>query len=261
MKQVLLALAVLGSGSVWAQTLAVNDPTAPMAFASASIKPSDGEGPTGFRPTPGRFRSTNQSLLAVIRYAYDLRDFQIQGGPDWIRNDRYDVNAVTAPGVRVAREMIQRLLAERLALRVRTQTRQLPIYALVRSRPGGPLGPGLVPSRNPCVPGQTDFPPCNMDIRQDRVVTVGTRWTPEFLAGQIIGTVNRMVVDRTGLEGRFDINLRWTPDVSIGANPPPGDERVSLFTALQEQLGLRLQPDTGPVDVLIIDSVSRPTPD
>lgn len=261
MMRVVLAVTMLGSGSAWAQTTPATDPRAAPAFDSASIKPGNASDAGSFRPTPGRFLSTNQSLQTVIRYAYGVRDFQIEGGPDWIRSDRYDLNAVTAPGLTVAPATIQRLLTDRFALRVRTESRQLPIYALVRNRPEGQLGPGLVRSTNPCVPGRTDFPPCRMDIRHDRVVTVGSRWSPEFLPGQIIGSVNRMVVDRTGLEGRFDINLRWTPDVPLGADPLPGDEQVSLFTALQEQLGLRLQPDTGPVDILIIESVSRPTPD
>ena len=73
--------------------------------------------------------------------------------------------------------------------------------------------------------------------------------------------MGRLIVDRTGLEGRFDVSLKWTPDLPPGIDAVAGAERVSLFTALEEQLGLRLQPDTGPVDLLVIESVSRPTPD
>jgi uncharacterized protein (TIGR03435 family) len=248
-----------GSGSS-AQTGRPVSGVAASTFDAASIKPSDSSEGGSFRDTVRRFISVNQPLLALITFAYDLRDFQLEGLPDWVKRDGYDVTAVPPAGTTVSRATVQRLLEERFALRTRRETRQLPVYALVRSREDGRLGRGLQPSSNPCIIGQTDFPPCTLVFGPDRVVTIGSIWSANLLTGQITASANRIVVDRTGLTGRYDITLRWTPELATGRDVV-GDDRISLFTALQEQLGLKLEPDTGPVEILVIESVSRPTPD
>lgn len=229
---------------------------------AVSVKPNQSGADQGsLRPTPGRMLATNMSVRELITYAYGIWDFQIENLPAWTRRERFDIVARAPADVVTTAAMMRPVLADRFALRVRRESRQRPIYALVRSRDDGTLGPGLTPSTNPCIRGQADVPPCQVRIQSDAVIAVGLTWSATFLTDQITASAGRPVVDRTGLSGRFDITLRWTPDLASGAGPPATDERVSLFTALDEQLGLRLVPDTGAVDTLIVESVSRPTPD
>jgi uncharacterized protein (TIGR03435 family) len=249
---VVLALALAGVSTLAQQ---------PPALEAVSIKPntSGSASSGGLLPQRGRFAATNVTLRELITYAYRVRPFQLEGLPDWATRERYDVASRTQGGQLATPPMLVPALEERFGLKVTRQTHQRPIYALVKARGDGKMGPGLVVSTNPCDPARTDVPPCRMMFRQDLIEATGM--DIRTLSPQLIGVVGRLIVDRTGLEGRFDVSLKWTPDLSLGGENPAGVERVSLFTALEEQLGLRLQPDTGPVDVLVIESVSRPTSD
>ena len=267
-RSVSVALATLASGvfvQPWAQ-----QPT----FEVASVKPNTSDAlsqPPLLQPG-GRLIATNVTLARLIRAAYGLRD--IAGGPPWIDRDRFDIIARsdrlaalnTPEFVRQAWSSLRTLLEERFALRVHTETRQMPIYALVTERSDGTLGPRMTRSDVDCAalldamkkgerivasPSRTAGPPCSMAGGSGLIR--GNALDMTRLAGTLGNHVDRPVLDRTGLAGVFDLELKWSPDAT-----PDG---VSVFTALQEQLGLKLQPGTGPIDVLVIDSVQQLIPD
>jgi uncharacterized protein (TIGR03435 family) len=185
---------------------------------------------------------------------------QIIGGPDWINNERFDVLAKApegAPGREIP-AMLRTLLAERFRLVTRTQTLDQPIYALVFAGRERQLGPRIKPSTRDCsvVQGR----PCGVNASRDNRGTTMQAQAVSLteLAAALTGSVDRVVIDRTGMEGAFDVDLRFTQD---GVPGGVAGDTPSIFAALQEQLGLKLESARGPVDVLVIDSVERPTPD
>ena len=176
------------------------------------------------------------------------------------------------------RPMLQRALAERFKLRVRRETRELPIYRLVLARQDRKLGPNLVSSDVDCVKwlaekrpqfigtppiGPNGARPACMMVSNRNFILAGTRSVAD-LARSLENNVTRPVVDATGLSGNFNIELQWTPTAGLDAarnSPAATVDGLSVFTALQEQLGLKLEPARGPVDVLAVESVDRPAPD
>ena len=220
------------------------------------------------QPT-GRFVAANIPLRLLIRSAYQLQDDQIVGGPDWLATDRFDIDARApqAPGPPNPQllEMLQTLLADRFRLTTHREQRELPVFALERSRRDGAFGPGLHSTACPELATDLSRPqPCT-NI-QTGIGSLTTRGMPfsQFTA-YLSPYVNRVIVDRTGLDGRYDIELKWTPEPSpqgrgAGEPPAPDPNAVSIFTALQEQLGLRLNSTRDTVDVLVIDTLERPTP-
>jgi len=279
---------------------AVSDAT----FEVASVKPNNSGRPfiqLGAAPG-GRFTATNVPLRLLIRNAYQLQDFQVVGGPNWINSDRFDIVAKaegntppTPPGGPPGpmQFMMRNLLKERFKLAVHNETRELPIYALTLVRSDGKLGPQLRPPAVDCAaifargrggrggiavappplpgpPSAGERPPCGMRIGPGNLA--GGSVTMAQLANTLSQFAQRVVVDRTGLTQNFDIDLTWTPDqIPQGppGGPPPGAPALppidpngpSLFTAVQEQLGLKLESTRGPVEVLVIDHVELPTPD
>jgi uncharacterized protein (TIGR03435 family) len=259
----------------------VADPKLP-AFEVASVKPHKADDQRVMMVAqPGGRLTASTALRLLIRTAYRLQDDQIYGGPSWLTSDLFDIVAKaeddSASPSQIA-SMIQALLADRFKLVVHHETKELPIYALVLARRDGTLGSQL--RRNDCVradtdppPDPTQPPPCG-SIRTG-FVRLNIRATN---MGQILQflspSVDRVVVDRTGLAGNFDLDLQWTPNLPQGPSGgrPPGEPPLlngqavdsnppSIFTAVQEQLGLKFESTKGPVDVLVIDHVERPTPD
>jgi uncharacterized protein (TIGR03435 family) len=168
------------------------------------------------------------------------------------------------------------LLADRFKLVVRRETRELDIYALIMAKPGGKPGPALKPSTTDCAaqmkasrgggppPGPNDPVSCGSRQNFGRVQFNGMPLS--IFANGIAGQVGRMVIDRTGLPGNWDFELNFAPERPLGgppgAEPPPVDPNLpTLFTAVQEQLGLKLDATKGPVEVLVIDSMQQPTTD
>jgi uncharacterized protein (TIGR03435 family) len=264
------------------------------AFEVASVKLNkSGDGRVFFGMQPGgRFTATNVTLRMLIRNAYQLQDFQISGGPGWLASDRFDIVAkgdadFGGPFAAAQRQgpgplqlMLRALLAERFKLTVHDETKDLPIYALVLARSDGRFGKDLhrsetdcaavasaargrgpVPPPGPPQPGERM--PCGIRIGPG-TMTIGGVPLSQF-ANSLSMFVGRVVTDRTGLTGNFDINLTWTPDQ--GGPRPPGAPDLppvdpngpSIFTALQEQLGLKLDSQRGPVSVLVIDRAEHPT--
>jgi uncharacterized protein (TIGR03435 family) len=222
---------------------AQNETTAEPQFEVTSVKPSarGSHGPTIYNPTRERFAITSITTKSLIAYAYDVRDFQVSGGPSWLGSEEYDI--VAKPQGEASSErilaMARGLLTERFNLTLHRESKEMPVLALAVAKGGPRLQPSV----------GTGGP----EVRGGRGRLVARKVTMGLLAAQLAGRVlDRAVLDRTGIAGEFDVDLEWTPDES----PDPGP---SIFTALQEQLGLKLESQKGIVDVLVVDHVERPS--
>jgi uncharacterized protein (TIGR03435 family) len=245
-----LACVVVASVVMWTQVAAAQ------RFDAASIKRNtSGSRESGGSTTPNQIRATNVTLSWLLRRAYGLQDYQVVGAPEWTTTERYDVLARAEQAERNQIDvMLRNLLADRFRLVSRIETRELPVYALVLARPGQ-LGPRLTKTAiTDCMKtGQfCGTNSSNMVIRS--VAETMTR-----LAEQVSPLAGRTVIDRTGLDGRYDFEVTWTSDAL--RSPRPNDDGPSIFTALQEQLGLRLEAQRGPVEIMVIERVERPTED
>jgi uncharacterized protein (TIGR03435 family) len=200
--------------------------------------------------------------VAYPEYAFEGR---VVGGPEWIRNDRFDIEAVKDPATTLAQvaPMMAHLLATRFALRTHTEQRPIDVYVLKMARADGQLGPQLKRSTPSCIEAKTaKLPPppeCRGTVSSGMNLPVSQ--IADLLQLLAFRQIDRPVIDRTGLTGYLDFLLQYDygPFNSsfLPARPPVG---VSFFTALQEQLGLKLQPTRDVMDVLVIDSMERPTP-
>jgi uncharacterized protein (TIGR03435 family) len=220
-------------------------------------------------PEPGRFTATNVTLKGYISTAFGepqqpLANFQISGGPSWIDSKRFDISA-TAPGATPVQmvPMLRGLLEEQFQLRTHVETRQLPVYSLTLVHRDGTLGPGLQRNAVTCDPAapHAGQPPCGGGTIRPGTLTARGASMPQIVNGlaRLMPGVNRLVIDRTGLAGSYDIDLTWTPTpVELPDHADANANGPSLFTALQEQWGLKLDPATGPVRVLVIDSAVMP---
>ena len=251
------------------------------SFEVASVKRNIDGGPTTFNPqATGQFTVINFPFATLITAAYQLQPYQLQDAPSWTREDRYNINARLDPKIasRLQPEghpptwalALRQLLAERSRLTFHRETRELPIYALMVARGDRKLGPNIQPAKADCdalrteseaaaragrpspYPPRTEtWTPCGLRTAPGRIVSGGFGFA-EFMR-ELSVRVGRQVVDRTGLEGRWDFYVTFSPDDSPNADAP------NLFTALQEQLGLKLDATRGPVNVFVIDRVERPT--
>ena len=220
-------------------------------FDAVSIRPNNsGEQARAFRVQPGQIMATNVTLRHMIWNAYNITDFLVVGGPDWAATERFDLTAKSSSPTITPNEMramLRTALEDRFKLRARMVTQERPIYTLVRARADRAPGPRLVSTPGPCDPSDPRRV-CGFSFTGSRLSSRAV--TVARLAAELRGIVERPVVDATGLEGLYEITLEWSPDQQ-GDGP-------SLFTALQEQLGLRLESGRGPVEVLVIDSAERP---
>ena len=252
-------------------------------FEVASVKPNGSADFGGsFGPRPGgMLEIRNNTLRNMVRNAYQLQNFQIVGGPDWFDTARFDVTAkapMANPTPAEFRAMVQTLLAERFKLVMHRETRTVPIYALVVGRADGRLGAHLTRSATDCAAlaeaarrggpppgtGPNGRPQCGTRTMPGRILAGGV--TMADLARNLSTFAGRMTIDKTGLSGPFDLELEYTPDQplppGLPANiPPPPADGASLFTAVQEQLGLKLDSQRGQVDMLVIDAAQLPLPD
>jgi uncharacterized protein (TIGR03435 family) len=277
---------LLGLGMGAAACLVVvngQTPGKPPAFEVASIRENvSASDNASVRAQPGgRVSVSNNSLRNIIRNAYNVQNYQIIGGPDWINTARWDINA-KAPDDAPPQQlllMLRTLLADRFKLVIRNETREMSIYALTLARADGRLGSQLRASSVDCaaifaaakatgqVPPTTTNgrPTCGTRTTRGSMITTGVAMAD--FARNLGPFTGRPVVDRTGLTGVYDLDLTWTPEPGPSGpegttpQPQPSSEGVSLYTAIQEQLGLKLDAQRGPVDVLMIDSVQRPIED
>ena len=239
------------------------------AFDAASVKrATEPGGYMGAQPG-GRFNARGVSLQDLIVFAYDVQPYQIVGGPAWLDIDRWDVTAAGAPEARASTLLaLQQLLADRFVLVVKHETREMPVYALTLSRSDGRLGPGLKRSSFDCEAAQAEarrtrvIPPeaRTRCFANGRVGSIQMGGTPMMVLAPMLSTrLQRTVIDRTGLTGAWDLTLTYRPEIAAGAatadsTPAAGDPNApSLFTAMQEQLGLKLESTRAPVPVLVID--------
>jgi len=279
----LAALAMLTLAA--AVALQAQAPVSPAAFDVSSVKPNKEGGPSSVRVTPGGMLTvTNNNLRNIIRNAWNITNDQIAGGPDWLDSERFDITAKASVPFKQeeGRAMLQGLLAERFALKTHMETRELPVYLLVLARKDGALGPQMKKADIDCaalfaaVTAGGKMPerlpngnmPCGLNVRGNggQGVVTGNGVAMEALARNLVGGVGRIVVDKTGLPGYYDLNMTFAQDslptapAAPGAAAPDG-AAPSLFTAMQEQLGLKLEPGRAPVQVLVIDRLERPTAD
>jgi uncharacterized protein (TIGR03435 family) len=268
MRHQLLVTAVLSLTVASILLLDAQAPATPqkMSFEVASVKANkSGDASSAINnKAGGRFEAVNARLRSLVLEAYHLQGFQLVNAPDWIGTARFDVMAKAEKEITYdeARPMLQALLAERFGLVVHKETRDLPIYALVVARADGKLGPQLtkadVDCTNPTNRSSAPLPiPCGIGINMPSTgATMNIGSTPiSKLAPALSVLVDRTVVDRTTLIGPFNGRLTWSE------NQAPDATGASLFTALQEQLGLKLEPTHGPVEVLVIDHIEPPTAD
>jgi len=295
-----VALCSVAIVNVYAQVSSSMPVQPRQTFEVASVKPNkSGEPRVMVRAEPGgRFTATNVTLRVLIRNAYGItEDSRIVDAPGWIGVERFDVAAKAPadvppmiPGQAATGPMnlmLQTLLEDRFQLRLHRESRELSVYVLVFSTNDQKRGPRLTPTTVDCaailaklypttgpapqsppfVPGQP--PPCGSTGGPGQILAQGM--TMAQLASNLSSRVNRVVVDKTGMTGNFDLNLEWTPDQFQGAGPlgafpgapPRGSDTQgpSIYTALQEQLGLKLESTREAVDVLVVDRVEPPTPD
>lgn len=264
-------------------------------FEVASIRLNTGPalggpvgGGIGFRT--GRFSAENITLQQILTYAYELQAYEIFGGPDWVTRDRFDIAATVPPPptgfdprdtAARNRRLVRALLADRFNLVAHEERREMPAYSLVMARPDRRLGQRLRPFKGECgEPGQLGPPPnatfgmptsdpnkgphwCMAFTGMGRLSAQGTTLADLTTILARFPAVRRRVLDRTGLTGRFDFDLEWTPFATPPGTAPTGvppDAGPTLFTALQEQLGLRLESANETVSVLVLDSVNQPSP-
>lgn len=274
MKKRLAGLGFLLAGLVFAQS------STPLAFEVASIKPSAPHARgMSLQMTAAGIRTTNTPVRMLITFAYDIRDFQLAGGPAWVGTERFDVIAKSertaddaSPSADIRkmtdsqrtrftaemRERVKALLAERFQLAIHRENREGSIYALAVAKGGSKLE----------LAGESPEGP--QGIRMGRGQLTGAVAPLAILANVLSSQLGHPVVDKTGLAGKYNFKLEWSP--SPEENGAPGDPSKmtdtvisadpsgpSIFTALQEQLGLKLESQKGPIETIVIDRVEKPT--
>jgi bla regulator protein blaR1 len=282
---------LLDPPQIRAQSPTTTDAPLP-SFEVASIKPNHSGGDGHLVTTPeGRLIATNITAKTLIAMGYSgtslsLRDEQISGGPSWISSERYDIGAqledseVEAvwklpPDQRYGqiRLRVRSLLADRFKLEVKHETKEVPVYALVNAKngpklpeakPGDTYPNGIKGSDGRSHPGM---------MRIEGGQLIGQALPMAYLAAMLSHQLGRTVLDQTGLTGGYDFVLKWTPDQSPAgmvqgpdggkpsaeSAPPPDSSGPSIFSAIQEQLGLKLESTKGPVEVIVIDHIERPS--
>jgi uncharacterized protein (TIGR03435 family) len=289
-----IAFGLMNASQSRAQSPAESSAPRP-SFDVASIKPNHGgTGLFRINAEPGRFVADNATLKFLVQFAYRVKESQISGAPGWIDSEHYDIEGkLDDSSADVQRKlspdesgtqlrlMLQSLLADRFKLTLHHDTKELPIYALVVAK----NGPKLQESAHESVdtpddkvplgpPGPPNGPQPRHSVRMGRgelsIDAENLDMFADVLSRQ--REVGRLVVNQTGLKGNYDFTLKWTPDASQGqmlslpgggppgdAAPPPDASGPTIFTALQEQLGLKLESQKGPVDTIVIDHVERPS--
>jgi uncharacterized protein (TIGR03435 family) len=257
----LTIIAICGAVSAFSQD--VRQGALPV-FEAASVKPADpNSADSSFHFGSGALRIEGGTLRRILEMAYNLRTFQILGGPAWLDADRYDIVAKSDAALTdVSREQrysemrqrLQTLLADRFRLKVHREIREWPEYALTAAKDGPRLA--------------APEPGANNGIKTGCGVLKGTGATMSDLVMMLSRQMDRPVLDRTTLTERYDFEMNYSPDSGCGSrfseagagDARPLTDRPSIFTAIQEQLGLKLESIKGPVEVIVVDRAERPGP-
>ena len=276
---VVITISVINGWSAYSQATQPGD-GAGIAFEVASIKPNTSASPAsaiGFGPG-GRFRAVNEPVARLIQEAYATRETprpKLEGTPSWADAARFDVEAVAAhkPSQAERQAMLRALLQDRFRLSAHRETRSLSVYDLVRSSRDSKRGANLRASDGSCealrkpgapTPTAEQFRPCMLAFGNGSLRVNGVT-ASQFATAGLTRVVDRPVIDRTGLGATlYDWALEWTPDPSqLSAAGATADPAVpsSVFSAVQEQLGLKLETATGSVNVVVIDHLEKPSPD
>ncbi len=223
--------------------------SSPQGFEVASIKPDNSEDrAASMQSTPpgGRFVALNVSPMQLVMRAFGVVAAQIEG-PEWLNADRYDVNAKADTskelGSDEVRPMLRKLLEERFALKYHRETKTLPVYSLTVAKTGLKMAEHTA----------QDGPSTQFRNQAGKLILSARKQSTAHLTLLLGQRLDRSVIDNTGLTGEYDLQLEWAADQAADSSLP------SIFTALQEQLGLRLEATKGPVEVIVIDHVERPT--
>ena len=216
----------------------------------------------------GGLRSQNTTAMMLLTYAYQVRDYQIIGAPGWVSSDRFDVSltpdkaeVVPTPGPAIVlkevdafmnrnQQRLQAVLRDRFGLILRAETHELPIYALIPAKGGHKLSPTA----------DANLGRPKLGVRTGQLTAIST--TTKMLVETLSSLVGRPVINETGLDGQYDFMIEWTPDSAVQAAPDQPINATggpSLFTALTEQLGLRLEARKGPVPVYVIEKIEKPS--
>ena len=288
-----VSTAIVAAPVLYGTLAAVASPQAPAAAVTAAFEVAvvkenhSGEPGSRVQAQPnGRFRAVNATLQTLVRNAYRLQEPQIVGGPDWFTSERFDIEARAPEGVVSPEQfggMLQHLIAERFNLAAHFESRELPVYTMMLVRSDRRLGNQLrgatvdcaallARGAPPTTPASGARPSCGLRLGLGQIIAGGASISQ--LANALSPMVGRPVIDRTGLDGLFDIDLTWTPDQLPPRAPgTPADQPLrvngvdidpngpSLYTAVQEQLGLKLDARHGPVNVLVVDRADKPIPD
>jgi uncharacterized protein (TIGR03435 family) len=269
-----------------------------MAFDVASVKQNKSGAPAyrapsnfplgggdSYQPNGGLFTATDYPVSYYIRFAYKLTPYETSamaaGLPKWAKDERFDIDARAAANATKdqMRLMMRTLLADRFKLVVHSETHRGPIFAMVLATPGE-TGPKLRPHSNdlgPCGPFSTSASarlpgglPSSCDVfltlldshAQTSARNVSLEMIADYLPFPGMGTFDRPVVDRTGLSGLYDFTIEWTPETTAAPNTQAGQlgTGTTYLEALKEQLGLKLESTTGPIEALFVDQIEEPSP-
>ena len=243
-----------------------SSPAAPLTFEVSTVKlNTSGSGNSRSGLDRDRFSATNVTLKNLMVYsAYGIPESRILGGPKWLATQRFDIEAkMNAPVADQLRQlsraqrrtqlqvMFQQLLADRFQLKAHWETRQLPVYALVVAKNGSRLQPSATTTGTNTNAGNGVYTASDISIPA----------LADSLTQELASELGRTVIDKTALPGQYDIALKWTPEknTDLTGVPSLSDSSPSIFTAIQEQLGLKLEPTKGPVQVLVIDHIEQPS--
>jgi uncharacterized protein (TIGR03435 family) len=260
------AFAIAMVGSLHAQDKTGSEPVQPMPadaapkFDVVTVKPSDPDRPPGkVLTTNGRHvLAQNLTLIDLISFAYGIHPKQIVGAPGWFSSDKYDIDGVPdvegEPNSKQFKMLFQSVLLERFGLAFHRDQKDMSVYVLSVAKNGPKL---KETARKP-------DDPANWRMRKPGALTMTNTTMRDFCDDLQALVMDKPVVDRTGLASRYDFLLNWTPDESqfSGRVPPPSDDPnppPSLYTALQEQLGLKLEPTRAKADAFVIDHAEKPS--
>jgi uncharacterized protein (TIGR03435 family) len=247
----LCGMALASLGGAWAGPLQTLDLASVKASRNATAE-------SNVDSAPGRLTATNTSVKELIRFAYGVREYQIGRVPGWVDSERFDIVAkrvdgkAKSKGQEDEKSLVRELLAERFQLATHRETKQMTVFLLVAAKEG---------------PKLTAHNDAATKTRGGCGRLVGRRVTTDAIATMLSRQLDREVLNRTGISGEYDIQLNFTPDSGPcrmatdspgGSATPDPSELPSIYTALQQQLGLKLESAKGPVDFLLIDRVERP---